>query len=176
LTSGLKGILTEDEAKELYQSAMISDDKGIDLQSLIQELIQIRVVRALEALETALEGSQGRDAAAKLMNLADRNKTGDIDVIEFGRAIENVWKSIPRQELDLIFNAIDRNHRGKLTEQDMRTVFADKEATLTDTPFINANDIMLPFYTKTVRRMGKKPHQLWAKFNHDGKMGIDELQ
>lgn len=137
----------------------------------------MRAARALEAIETEFIKEEGTgDAASKLMAKFDKNKSGSIDIIEFGKMLEVYWKQLPRQELDKIFIAIDRNNRGELTEQDIRSAFANKESSLVEPQFIDPEDLMLAYFTKAVRRYRKTPEQLWNQFAKLNKIAIRELQ
>ena len=105
----------------------------------------------------------------------DADKSNSIDVVEFGDVLSSTWRKIDRQELDAIFRVIDRNNRGFLTEQDLRNAFANKEAALVDVPFINANDLLLPLFTKAHNVDHIPNSRLWSKFSREGKMQVEEL-
>ena len=114
------------------------------------------------------------DAAKKFFEF-DRDKSGTIDVIEFGNILEAAFRRVPKDELDSIFRTIVRNNKDSLTEEDLRNAFTNKEESLVDTPIVGINDILLPLHTKA-KRMGLKPAQLWAQFSKGGKITFEELQ
>ena len=64
--------------------------------------------------------------------MADNDRSGTIDVVEFGDVLDAAYTKLSKEELDNIFRLVDRNNRGRLTEQDLRTAFADKERSLLD--------------------------------------------
>jgi len=68
---------------------------------------------------------------------------------------------------------VDRNNRGALTEQDLRTAFANKESSLIDAQIITADDILLPLYTRA--KNANNIPRLWTKFSHGGRMNVDDL-
>lgn len=119
-TTATKAIMTEDEALTFFRACDPTNTNNVHLDSFIRELIAIRVAKALTELETAMNTinqSASLDAAAKFFQLADKDKNGTIDVIEFGDVLESAWKKVSKEELDNIFRAIERKGTGEMNEE-----------------------------------------------------------
>jgi Ca2+-binding EF-hand superfamily protein len=96
-------------------------------------------------------------------------------VIEFGRTLEAAWKKVPKDELDDIFRTLCKNNKESLTEEDLRNAFKNKEQSLISIPIVGLNDMLLPLFTKAIKRMRVQPAKIWETFNRSGKIGSDEL-
>lgn len=156
-TTATKEIMSEDEALTFFKACDPTNTNNVHLDSFIRELITIRVARALTELENTMNTvnkSSSQDAAAKFFQLADKDKTGTIDVVEFGDVLENAWKKVSKEELDNIFRAIERKGTGAMIEEQLRYAFANKEQSLVNQEaFINIKkDLLLPIFTKVMRR------------------------
>jgi Ca2+-binding EF-hand superfamily protein len=152
-TEGCKDIVTEQEAVELFKAAAVHDSSKINFSEFLQVLIQIRTARALDALEEAMNKLKGEGDAAKKFFQFDRDHSGTIDVIEFGNILEAAFRRMPKDELDSIFRTIVKNNKAELSEEDLRMAFKNKEESLVDNPIIGIYDILLPMYTKVIKRM-----------------------
>ena len=74
-------------------------------------------------------------------------------MIEFGRTLEATWKKVPKDELDDIFRTLCKNNKESLTEEDLRNAFKNKEQSLISIPIVSVNDMLLPLFTKAIKRM-----------------------
>lgn len=168
---GFKGVLSDKEAVELFNAADFDNSGAITQKEFLFVLIQIRVALALEAIEHAMNLQKGPGDAAKKFFKDDRDNSGTIDVIEFGRTLEAAWKKVPIDELDDIFRIVCKNNKDSMTEEDLRNAFKNKEALLIATPIVGMNDILLPLYNKSVKRMNVQPAQMWSNFSRGGRIG-----
>lgn len=130
----------------------------------------------MDSLEEAMNKLKGDGDAAKKFFQFDRDHSGSIDVIEFGNILEAAFRRMPKDELDGIFRTIVRNNKAELSEEDLRNAFKNKEESLVDNPIVGIYDILLPMYTKVIKRMRVQPAQIWTQFSKSAKVGLEEFE
>lgn len=107
----------------------------------------------------------------KLFATVDVNENGKLDVVEFAELINLGCKSASQEEVNLLFNVLDKQNLGYLTLQDITQVDYNKilEVQIQTQP----NDLFMPLMHKLKHRLNLRADAVYDKYQNNDKVSLD---
>lgn len=76
-----------------------------------------------------------------------------LSIIQFAELINLGVRTTPRSEIDILFKAVDKNHKGYLTKADLKQAISEIDSVLQANVVISPKDLFMPLLYKITKRL-----------------------
>lgn len=103
--------LSEEDVRDLFRAIDIDKSGRIDINEVKLELANVNAAMVLRELKNT------KKTVEELFKIVKQGSDDDkLTIIQFAELINLGVKSTPKDEIDILFKAVDKNHKGYLTK------------------------------------------------------------
>lgn len=102
----------------------------------------------------------------KLFDTVNTTGDGKLNIMQFAELVTLGAKKTSKNEIDLLFRAVDKQHKGFLTKADLKAAFDNIDYVLASNVLISPKDLLIPFLKKMRNRLNLTPEAVFNKFRN----------
>lgn len=107
--------LSEEDVRDLFRAIDIDRSGKIDLNEVKLELANVNAAMVLRELQNT------KKTVEDLFKIVKQDSDDDkLTIIQFAELINLGVRTTPKAEIDILFKAVDKNHKGYLTKADLK--------------------------------------------------------
>lgn len=151
--------LSEEDVRDLFRAVDIDKSGRIDLNEVKLELSNVNAAMVLRELKNT------KKTVEDLFKIVKQGSDDDkLMINQFAELINLGVKTTPKDEIDILFKAVDRSHKGYLTKADLKNAMAEIDSVLQANVVISPKDLFMPLLYKITKRLSLGADAVFQKF------------
>lgn len=140
--------MSEEDIRDLFRAIDIDRSGKIDLNEVKLELANVNAAMVLRELQNT------KKTVEELFKTVKQDYDNDkLTIVEFSELINLGVRTTPKAEIDILFKAVDKNHKGYLTKADLKSAIAEIDSVLQANVIISPKDLFMPLLYKITKRL-----------------------